>query len=83
MMKENKFDELNTILGATHMTIVSIVNMAIRKKIDLTEEERTNVRKWGDEVCHALNTLRDVLKGVDQRALVERWLGGVKTNTGE
>lgn len=31
-MKENKFDELNTILGASHMTIVSIVNMAIRKK---------------------------------------------------
>lgn len=38
------------------------MNMAIRKKIDLTEEERTNVRKWGDEVCHALNTLRDVLE---------------------
>lgn len=73
MMKENKFDELNTILGASHMTIVSIVNMAIRKKIDLTEEERTNVRKWGDEVCHALNTLRDVLEVA----------GGVKTNTGE
>ena len=61
-MEENRFGELNTILWASHMAIVSVVNMAIRKKIDLTAEELTNVRKRGDEACHALNTLIDVLE---------------------
>ena len=62
MMEENRFDELNTILRASRITIIAVETMAVKGTLDLTAEELRDVRNLSEEACEAISNLRCTLE---------------------